>query len=79
MFSLQDDFVTNSIRKLWLQDTKVLLVPVDPSFDIKPLLADLQAIGIFQLAAIRKHRGEAVIEQIDFPIRPGPDLTCPGP
>jgi hypothetical protein len=71
MFSLQDDFVTNSIRKLWLQDTKVLLVPVDPLFDIKPLLADLQAIG--------KHSGEVIIEQIDFPIRPGPDLTCPGP
>jgi hypothetical protein len=37
----------------------------------------MQSVGIFKLAAIRKHNGEVVVEQIGFPIRNLMRLTKP--
>jgi hypothetical protein len=65
------------MKKLWLHDTKVLLVPVDPSFNINQVLMDLHRSRVSELAAIRKLNGEVIIEQIGFPIRNLIRLTKP--
>jgi hypothetical protein len=70
-------FLQNTINRLWLHDTKVLLVPVDPTFNIESILVGVQRHGIFELAAIRKLNGEVIIEQIDFPIKRFLKLTKP--
>jgi hypothetical protein len=46
-----------------------LLVPIDPSFNINLVLEMIQAMAVFELAAIRKVNGVVIAEQIGFPIR----------
>ncbi len=67
--SLLQSFLQKSLQRLYLHDTKVLLVSVEPSFDLKNTLFIMQTAAIFKLAAIRKLNGEVVVEQIGFPIR----------
>jgi hypothetical protein len=65
------------MKRLFLFDTKVLLVSAEPSFKLVNTLKVMQTAGIFESAAIRKHDGEVVIEQIGYPIRNLIRLTKP--